>query len=292
MNFVAGANGTITRTDGGNWSGLAVGEYLAVAGNNGQFTQNQTDGTLFYRIASITGNVLHIDASTPLVATEPGKAVTLSPVVLDPSFQATAAAKSASVYFNTNTLTSGGQIVRTDGISWLSQGYAVGQLIKISGSAANSTSPDVPDVIVAVTATTITLARNAFIANEASALHPETISITQGVAPKPIAIQIHQITPINIKSTGLINITASQNVYIDSPIDIRINQVTAGTTTIGSQIQIKGQQSILDGAASPSTVNLQGGNIVLEASGNNGSAGTIGTTIAPDRRSVRWPTAR
>ncbi len=37
--------GTITRTDGGNWSGLAVGEYLAVAGNNGQFTQNQTDGT-------------------------------------------------------------------------------------------------------------------------------------------------------------------------------------------------------------------------------------------------------
>src|SRR6202000_1697391 len=50
---------------------------------------------------------------------------------------------------------------------------------------------------------------------------------------------------------------------------------------IGSQIQIKGQQSILDGAASQSTVNLQGGNIVLEASGNNGSACTIDTTHAP-----------
>ena len=282
VNFVASAGGgTITRTDGGNWSGLAAGEYLAVSAVTGQFTQNQTDGTLFYLIDSISGNVLHIDASTPLVATEPGKTVTLAPVVLDPSFQATAAAKTASVYFVTNTAASGGQIVRTDGGSWIAQGYTVGQLIEITGSAANSTSQDVPDVITAVTATTITLAQDTFVANEASAALPETISIIQGVAPKPIAIQIEQISPITVKMTGALSITATQNVYIDSPIDIRINQVVAGTTTIGSQIQIKGQGSILNGAASQSTPNLQGGDTVLEAAGLNGDPGTIGTATSP-----------
>jgi hypothetical protein len=271
---------TITRTDGGNWSALAAGESLSIQAVSGQFTQNATDGTLYYKIAAINGNTLTIDPTTPLVAVETGKTVSIAPVILDPSFQESAAAQSAGVYFTANTATSGGTITRISG-SWLTDGYAVGQLIEIGGSLKNATSPDVPDVIVAVTATTITLATNTLVFAEASAATPETISITRGIAPKPTAIQIQQITPMNVNATGLITITAKNNVYLDSAIDVRLNQVAAGTLAIGSQIQIKGQQSILSGVPSSPTANLQGGNIILEAAGLNGSAGTIGTSSTP-----------
>ncbi len=148
---------TITRTDGGNWAGLSVGEYLSVLGANGDYSQNETDGTLFYKIDAINGTKLTIDASTPIPALEQNISVTVAPVVLDPLFQATAAPAQASVYFTPNTATAGGTITRTDGQSWITQGFAVGDLVEIAGSANNSTSPDVPDQITAVTATTLTL---------------------------------------------------------------------------------------------------------------------------------------
>ncbi len=282
VNFTAN---TITRTDGGNWAGLSVGQYLSVLGANGNYTQNETDGTLYYKIDAINGATLTIDSTTPIPAIEDGISVTVAPVVLDPLFQATAAPVQASVYFTPNTATAGGTITRTDGLSWITQGFAVGDLVEIAGSANNSTSPDVPDLITAVTATTLTLTPEALIVSEGTAAAPETISVTLGVAPKPVAIQIAQINPIQIEATGVINITASQSVFVDSTVDVRIGEVAAGTTTVGSQIQIKTKSSILDGqagAASP-TPNLQGGEVVLEASGANGDPGIIGTSSDPIR---------
>jgi hypothetical protein len=282
VNFTAN---TITRTDGGNWAGLSVGEYLSVLGANGNYTQNETDGTLFYKIDAINGATLTIDSSTPIPAVEQNISVTVAPVVLDPLFQATAAPAHASVYFTPNTATAGGTITRTDGQSWITQGFAVGDLVEIAGSANNSTSPDVPDVITAVTATTLTLTPEDLVVSEGTAAAPETITVTLGVTPKPVAIEIAQINPIQIEATGIVNITASQSVFVDSTVDVRIGQVTAGTTSVGSQIQIKTKSSITDGqagATSP-TPNLQGGEIVLEASGQNGDPGIIGTASDPIR---------
>jgi hypothetical protein len=282
VNFTAN---TITRTDGGNWAGLSVGQYLSVLGANGDYTQNETDGTLFYKIDAINGAKLTIDSSTPIPAVEQGMSVTIAPVVLDPLFQATAAPVQASVYFTPNTATAGGTITRTDGQSWIAKGFAVGDLIEIAGSANNSTSPDVPDVITAVTASTLTLTPEDLTVSEGTSAAPETITVTLGVAPKPVAIEIAQINPIQIEATGVINITAAESVFVNSTVDVRIGQVTAGTTTVGSQIQIKTKSSILDGqagAASP-TPNLQGGNVVLEASGANGDPGIIGTATDPIR---------
>ncbi|HET6237314.1 MAG TPA: hypothetical protein VFE41_20495 [Acetobacteraceae bacterium] len=276
---------TITRTDGGNWAGLSVGQFLSVLGANGDFTQNETDGTLFYKIDAINGATLTIDSSTPIPAIEHGMSVTVAPVVLDPLFQATAAPVHASAYFTPNTAAAGGTITRTDGQSWITQGFAVGDLVEIAGSANDSTSPDVPDVITAVTATTLTLAPEDLVVSEGTAAAPETITVTLGVAPKPVAIQIAQINPIQVEATGVINITASQSVFVDSTVDVRIGQVTAGTTSVGSQIQIKTKASITDGqAVGPNaTPNLQGGEIVLEASGANGDPGIIGTAADPIR---------
>jgi hypothetical protein len=56
----------------------------------GGFTQNATDGTLFYKIDAINGNVLTIDAGTPRAASENTITVNIAPVILNPSFQATA----------------------------------------------------------------------------------------------------------------------------------------------------------------------------------------------------------
>ncbi len=282
VNFTAN---TITRTDGGNWAGLSVGEYLSVLGANGDYTQNETDGTLFYKVDAINGATLTIDSTTPIPAIEHNISVTVAPVVLDPLVQATAAPVHASVYFTPNTGTAGGTITRTDGLNWITQGFAVGDLIEITGSANDSTSPDVPDVITAVTATTLTLAPEDLVVAEATSAAPETITVTLGVTPKPVAIEITQIKPINIEATGVINITAAQSVFVDSTVDVHIGQVTAGTTTVGSQIQIKTKASIVDGQASApvQTPNLQGGEIVLEASGANGNAGIIGTATDPIR---------
>ncbi len=107
--------------------------------------------------------------------------------------------------------------------------------------------------------------------------------MTLGVAPKPVAIQIAQINPIQVEASGVINITASQSVFVDSTVDVRIGQVTAGTTSVGSQIQIKTQASISDGEAGATTPNVQGGELVLEASGANGDPGIIGTSSDPIR---------
>ncbi len=212
VNFTANA---ITRTDGGTWAGLSVGEYLSVLGANGDYTQNETDGTLFYKIDAINGKTLTIDATTPIPAVEQNISVTVAPVVLDPLFQATAAPAQASVYFTPNTATAGGTITRTDGLSWITQGFAVGDLVEIAGSANNSTSPDVPDQITGVTATTLTLTPEDLVVGEATAAAPETITVTLGVAPEPVAIQIAQINPIQVEATGVINITAAQSVFVE-----------------------------------------------------------------------------
>ena len=264
VNFSASAN-TITRTDSGNWSAFSVGDYLTIQPTGSQTTLNQTSSTTFDRITAINGNVLTISNDTPLIS-ENAKAISVAKIVLDPTFQSTVAApQSVAVYFNAATATQNGTIVRTGGGSWITDGYAVGQLLELSGSANNSTATDQPYKITAVTASTITVSVSAGLVNEASSGSPETVQLTRGATPTVTQIVVAQVTALNVNATGLINITAGSNVFLDSTVNLRLNQVTAGDTTYGSDIRIKGTGSILDGAASSSTVNLRGNDIVLEA---------------------------
>src|SRR5262249_18711596 len=155
---------------------------------------------------------------------------------------------------------------------WIADGFAVGQLIELQGSAENSTSDDVPYTITGVSATVLTLSKHDLIHDEATAGAPEAISITRGVAPTITTIQIQKITPLNVNATGVFNVTAGKNVYLNSTITMQLDQVSAGDIITGADIRMKGKQSILN-AGAPAAINLRGASIILEAA--TGSVGSL-----------------
>ena len=286
---------TITRTDG-TWAGLSVGELITVQAVSGQTTQNATNSTVFYKIVGIDGSdtILTIDPSTPMTP-EGGKSITVAPIVQDPSFQATGSQQSVMGYFNANTAASGGMFTRTDGGNFLSDGYAPGQLLLIGGSLNNTTAADIPDVIVSVTATTITLALNDVVFNEASSLAPETVQLTRGIAPIVNSIQITQSNALNVIASGKVNATAGLNVYLDfidpnnAAATLQLGLITAGTTSTAFDIRIKGGGGILDKLGAGAT-NLVGGNIILESA--NGSIGVLNTPVVLSTVGTGTVTAR
>ncbi len=138
-----------------------------------------------------------------------------------PVFQATAAPAAASVYFTADTATAGGTITRTDG-----------QLdhARVRGGRSGGDRRGRP---------TTRPRRRAGPDHRRDRDHvhagaggpglrrgyggdPETVTITLGVAPEPVAIQIAQINPVTVNATGLINITAAHNVFSISNVDVRL----------------------------------------------------------------------
>ncbi len=289
VDFNAATN-QITRVDGGTWSGLAVGDMITVQGST---TQNATNGNLFYEIAAINSSdtVLTLVSTgaagtTSLVASETNEAVTVAPVVLDPSFQATGATVSADVIFAASTTSGGATITRTDGGNWVTDGFAVGQLLQITGSNLNSTSDGLTYTVAAVTGQVITLSQSDLIQNEGTQTDPIAIQITPGKAPVITNIEVAQIEPLTADMTGKLNITAGESVLLNSNVgDINIGQITAGDTTVGAQIRIEGQGSILDAAGSGVT-NLRGNYVLLEAA--NGAIGSysVGTDGTVDSNPI------
>src|SRR5207253_889731 len=93
----------------------------------------------------------------------------------------------------------------------------------------------------------------------------ESVSITRGKAPTVKFIKVEQITPFKVNATGLIDITAGKSVFLDSDINIRIDQVAAGygADNYADNIRIKGKESILDATGSSKT-NVIGASLVLE----------------------------
>ena len=249
---------------------------ITVQGANGDTTQNATDGAVFYRIASLTAGVLTLAPGTTLL-TETNKSVGVAPILVDPSFAATAVATTATVRFAATTAAPGA-ITRTDGGSFVVDGYAAGQLLHVAGSADNSTSGGIVYTISAVTASTITLSSGDRI--EATA-GTEAVTLTRGVAPVVAAIQIAQVAPINVVATGDITINAGGDVGLNSTADILVNQINSFDGTLGNAIRVKGKASILN-AAEPGNggYNLAGAGIILEAAqGGVGQHDALG--VAP-----------
>lgn len=268
VNFNAEAR-TITRTDGGSWiaNGFQSGMYVTIDGVGQDKTQNATiRTTVFHRLVGVTATVLTIGAGSPM-ATETARPITIAPVVLDPNFQAMAPAVTATAFFTGGTQTNVASITRTDGGSWITSGFAAGQLLRVTGSVENSTTGSLTYRIASVSASVITLTSSARITTTEAA----TVSLTRGILPTITAIRISHLDDINVTASGKVDITAGKNVLLGSTTDIRINQVTAGDNVTGDKIRIKGSLSILD-AAAPGLVNVRGNDVILEAA--QGGVGT------------------
>ncbi len=244
VNFDASSR-TITRTDGGNWltGGLQAGMFITIDGADGKQIQNDTIGSAaFPRIVSVTANVITIDDSFPLVR-ESSRYVRLAPVVLDPRFRATAAPSSAVVRFLENTLLDSGRIVRADGGSWLTEGFAAGQLLRISGASVNATTGVLAYTIASVTDTIITLKSSARITTETK---PVSISLTRGVLPVVTAIRVSHLDDIDVNATGRIKLSADGPILLGSTTDIRLGYVVNASSDDGNDIRIKTTMSILN----------------------------------------------
>ena len=204
----------------------------------------------------------------------------------------------AQVNFTTST-TSGGTITRTDGGSWITDGFQAGMSIQINGSfvavdpvnqpgkyldtnaPANATQPGKYYVIQSVTASTITLsplsgALSMVITSNESGKNITVSQLIDPTAPSTSAhiskILIDLRDDINLDITGDIDITAGANVYIGAGLlanDFYIDHIDAGQT-----VRVKSRGGIYNVATSGTNIVSEG--LILEA-----AASGIGTSIDP-----------
>src|SRR6185437_546693 len=148
---------TITRTDAlGSWinDGFIVGQAITVVGS----TFNNTAAGQTFTIAAVTGNVITLSVGDAIRnEASPGSPETV-------------------------TVKHDGTITRTDGGDWTADGFAAGQLITVSGSAANSTAAGQTFKITTVTAGVITLSPANAIVTEGTSGTPETITVVANTA--------------------------------------------------------------------------------------------------------------
>ena len=286
---------TITRTDGGDWSGFHSGMLITID-SNGTETQNATNLNVFYTLASDPykdGSGHWVLQVTGALIPENNKAVLVAPVVVDPTFQATQLANSAtseavSAHFVANGFdpTTGdpvpGQIVR-DGIgSWITDGFQVGDVLQVTGSLSNSTGTGanangLTYRITKVTDDTITLSNTDVIIAEGT----QNITLYRGKVPSVTYIKVEQISAFNVYATGTVDVTAGKGVFLNTGevnggfSDIRVGQVIAGNgaDNYGDNIRLKSKESIVDaiGGGNILTPNIEGHDVILEAAN-----GTIG----------------
>jgi Ca2+-binding RTX toxin-like protein len=255
--------GRIERTDGGSWSadGFTVNDLLRVGGS----PNNSTSGGLTYTITKITdATTLTADAATAVS----NNTINFGATNLLTGDVVTYHAVGAGI----GGLVDGSQYyvnVQADGTVRLydSEAHAVngtdiGLKLLTAGSGTESFT----------TASTLTLKSSDVIFAETA----ESINITRGTTPTVKFVKVEQITPFTVDATGQIDVTAGGSVFLNSNIDINVDQVVAGSGNgFADNIRIKGKGSILDASGGTKT-NVIGQDIVLEAA--NGSIGTHDST--------------
>ena len=134
------AGSTITRLDGRNWAddGFAVGQFALVSGE----TANRGS----YWVRTVSGTVLTLLTAAPFTAETDVRGVDVV---------AAAVFGSQSLIENQTGLTfDGTTVVRADGMSWSTEGFAVGQILVVK----NTKTSDGSYRISALSGTTMTLA--------------------------------------------------------------------------------------------------------------------------------------
>ncbi len=267
---------TITRTDGGNWvtDGFTAGMTIEVLGNTG----NQTEKGKLYQVASVSSTILTLapqDTNTGanVLVSETQKTVEIAPVVLDPTFQALSSPLSLTVNYQDNGYSNNAvvpdTITRTDGGSWITDGYLVGDKVQVTETATNTTRVF---TLTAVSADVLTLSSTDNLLTKTGV----AIQIARGVAPIISTIQVDNRDDVNFTATGILNATAGLNIYLGSTTDIKLGLVHAGTaSSTDNSIRIKGAQNLID-AGAPNTPVVIGGDTILEA-----GQGSIGSSASP-----------
>ncbi|TFH17573.1 MAG: hypothetical protein E4H02_02555, partial [Lentisphaerales bacterium] len=227
VNFDA-ASRTITGT--GIGVGLSAGAEIKIAGAT---SKNATDGLRYYTVASATANSITLIGTDTLV-TEWSKSVSIVPILLDPAFD-TVGSFDVSATFSNNGYTATGRagdtITRTDGGSWIADGFVAGSLVKIAGNTENATDVGQYYRISNVTSDVLTIGGSVALTTEATSAD---ITVTLGASPTIYAIRIDERDDVNIRASGNVVVSAVDEVYLGSApyagveLSIRIESVDAG----------------------------------------------------------------
>src|SRR5262249_41772575 len=160
-----------------------------------------------FTIQSVVGNVAALAATDSLVS-EFDKAITVEPVVIDPTFQAVGS-QSIPVTFTNNGFNDTGRpgdtITRNDGGHFIADGYVVHSPLRVAGSI-NATAPSASYRVAAVSldGKTLTLVPNNILTTQGTPLSPVTVTLTRGVAPHIESIVIDQRDDLNVTATGVV----------------------------------------------------------------------------------------
>jgi uncharacterized protein (DUF2345 family) len=248
---------TITRSSG-DWTGLAAGMHIKVWGP----TANATEGAAYYTIASVDGATITLVAG-PELFSDRWITVEIVPIALDPLFAAdgtvTLPITVVGPTFSGSTIIPG-YLERRSG-SWITDGFQVGDLVRISGSTANDTEAPHTYTVTAVTASRLTLSASDRLVDEAAG---ENVTVTRGQRPAATAIAIERNDDVNLTVTGNISVTAGGAVRLGSEQDLRIDTITAG-----GAVRLRTRTNIYDVRSSDGPA-VTGTDLVLEA-----SSGTI-----------------
>jgi hypothetical protein len=262
VSFSAAGN-SITRTDGGSWldDGFKPRMRMEVVGS----VYNNTEGGLLYEIQNVGDSELTLTSDADL-ADETGVIVTITPEALTPT-----------VFTTVDFADSGSAdtITRTDGKSWLTDGFSDGMRIRVMGVTDNANAEGTFYTIASATDDTLTLTSDAILTDETD----KDVS----VAPEITKIIIIEREDVDVSASEDIVIDADTSVYLGSgyyqnvAYDLNLNSVKAGTT-----IHIKGDKAIYNWTGTSAT-NIEGGDLILEAAGGpiGASDNKLYTNLAP-----------
>ena len=273
------ASQTITRTDGGDWiaGGLKAGMQLAVESGDGSVLHSATGSTVFYKVLAVTQTTITVDGNVLPVGNETANNAVFLAIVPDPTFAATGVTTTAPVVFKPSSFATAGSIARTDGGSFVADGFVAGELLRVQGSAGNTSPAITSYTIAAVTDGVITLIASDPLVAETD---PLGVTLIAGVIPSITTVRVAQNAPITVTSTGQLDATAGSFILINSAQSLTLDHVAAGNDGTGADIRIKDTSSLLGTANTAG--NIRGRFVVLEAAtGGVGSEATPVTVVSP-----------
>ncbi|MCP4887379.1 MAG: hypothetical protein GY904_12290, partial [Planctomycetaceae bacterium] len=244
---------TLTRRDG-NWgSEFFAGQIIQVEGGSA----NATEDGPFYRILSVSGNVITLDTSeerTQLEANEVNERVFVSGIALDPRGATVGATVNVS---NGNTITF---VSGTKGFG----AFTTGMKLLLAGNSQNINDADNLYEILSASETEIVLKGSPNLTNESN------VAITLDQYVDLVAVQVQLREDLDMELSGNINISAGGDTFIGTTddTDAILNQLN-----IAGDLRIKSSESIVNNAGASAT-NIVSNHLLLEA--GSGSVGGIG----------------
>ncbi|WP_183940553.1 beta strand repeat-containing protein, partial [Sphingorhabdus rigui] len=266
---------SITRTDGGTWSGYRPGSWVMVSG----YSVNETVNAQYYQVGSVTNNGWTIILAptdiwnsgilpAQLQANEAGVTLKFATVALGPSDNGyLASIDTAELSFNKDART----ISRVDNTSW--SGFAVGDRLWLGAETTNKTIGSDYLTITAISGDnkTVTVAAASEEDSIGGLKSTETVAavrLSRVLNANILNIAVDFRNDVDINAQGTFGFESAGTAFIGSERDIRLVSSTSGGET-----RLKTSGSIV--ADTALTVLTSRGNLVLEA-----ADGKIGYAVA------------